>query len=173
MLGTGPSTWKNLCTVVREILVRPWPVRSANAVLLSPAATRALSTRRRNSSKACFGVICLSTDITRPPAVVCSVLHHIVQHRSQWTRANTDFGTVSSVGVPADQTTEEYVNSPATILLTTALTIVVAVLVAAGAAKLARMDDASYPTALTRAAVAFTATLTLAAATATVLAAYR
>ncbi|MFJ3213124.1 hypothetical protein [Streptomyces flaveolus] len=64
-------------------------------------------------------------------------------------------------------------NSLATILLTTALAIIVAVLVAAGAAKLARMDGASYPTALTRAAVAFTATLTLAAAVATVLAAYR
>lgn len=35
---------------------------------------------------------------------------------------------------------------------------------AAGAAKLARLDGASYPTTLTRAAVAFTATLTLAAA---------
>jgi hypothetical protein len=65
------------------------------------------------------------------------------------------------------------VNSLATILLTTALAIIVAVLVAAGAAKLARMDGASYPTALTRAAVAFTATLTLVAAVATVLAAYR
>ncbi|MFE2337292.1 hypothetical protein [Streptomyces coelicoflavus] len=64
-------------------------------------------------------------------------------------------------------------NSLATVLLTTALAIVVAVLVAAGAAKLARMDGASYPTALTRAAVAFTATLTLAAAFATVLAVYR
>lgn len=64
-------------------------------------------------------------------------------------------------------------NILATILLTTALVIVVAVLTAAGAAKLARLDGASYPAALTRAAVAFTATLTLAAACATVLAAYR
>jgi hypothetical protein len=40
---------------------------------------------------------------------------------------------------------------------------VVALLAAVGAGKLARMEGATYPTALTRAAVAFTAVLTLAA----------
>ncbi|MFF4787820.1 hypothetical protein ACFY3E_41710 [Streptomyces griseorubiginosus] len=61
----------------------------------------------------------------------------------------------------------------ATILLTIALILVIALLVAAGAAKLARLDGASYPSALTRAAIAFTATLTLAAALATALTALR
>ncbi|WP_328457718.1 hypothetical protein OG780_43130 [Streptomyces sp. NBC_00386] len=49
-------------------------------------------------------------------------------------------------------------------LLTTALVLVVAVLTAASAGKLARLDGATYPTALTRAATAFTAVLTLATA---------
>ncbi|MFH8698955.1 hypothetical protein [Streptomyces chartreusis] len=49
-------------------------------------------------------------------------------------------------------------------LLTVALVIVIAVLAAAGTAKLARMDGASYPTALTRAATAFAAVITLASA---------
>ncbi|MFF7095757.1 hypothetical protein ACFY9A_25665 [Streptomyces rubradiris] len=47
-------------------------------------------------------------------------------------------------------------------LLTTALVIVVGLLAAAGAGKLARMDGATYPAALTRAAVTFAAVLTLA-----------
>ncbi|MEV7388609.1 hypothetical protein [Streptomyces sp. NPDC091215] len=57
------------------------------------------------------------------------------------------------------------------VLLTTALVIVVALLGAAGAGKLARMDGATYPTALTRAATAFAAVITLAAAVTAALAA--
>ncbi|WP_218780776.1 hypothetical protein [Streptomyces caniscabiei] len=56
-------------------------------------------------------------------------------------------------------------------LLTTALVIVIALLAAAGAGKLARMDGATYPTALTRAATAFATVITLAAAVAGALAA--
>lgn len=56
-------------------------------------------------------------------------------------------------------------------LLTTALVIVIALLAAVGAAKLARMDGATYPAALTRAATAFAAVITLAAAVAGALAA--
>ncbi|MHC3455926.1 hypothetical protein [Streptomyces prasinus] len=52
----------------------------------------------------------------------------------------------------------------ALILLTTALVLVIALLAAAGAGKLARLDGATYPAALTRAATAFTAVLTLATA---------
>ncbi|MFJ3867650.1 hypothetical protein [Streptomyces nigra] len=48
-------------------------------------------------------------------------------------------------------------------LLTTALTIVIALLAAAAAGKLARLDGATYPTALTRAAITFAAVLTLTA----------
>ncbi|MEU5068910.1 hypothetical protein AB0G95_33250 [Streptomyces virginiae] len=48
------------------------------------------------------------------------------------------------------------------VLLTIASVTVVALLAAAGAGKLARMDNASYPTALTRAAAAFAAVITLA-----------
>ncbi|HWU06966.1 MAG TPA: hypothetical protein VN520_11375 [Streptomyces sp.] len=59
----------------------------------------------------------------------------------------------------------------AVVLLSTALVIVVALLAAAGAGKLARMEGATYPTALTRAAVAFTAVLTLAATVTAALAA--
>jgi hypothetical protein len=59
----------------------------------------------------------------------------------------------------------------AVVLLTTALVIVVALLAAAGAGKLARMEGATYPIALTRAAAAFTAVLTLAATVTAALAA--
>lgn len=52
----------------------------------------------------------------------------------------------------------------ALILLVTALVVVVAVLAAAVAGKLARLDGATYPAALTRAGIAFAATLTLATA---------
>lgn len=52
----------------------------------------------------------------------------------------------------------------ALVLLTTAVVLVIALLAAAGAGKLARLDGATYPTALTRAALTFTAVLTLAAA---------
>ncbi|MFJ9729651.1 hypothetical protein ACIRP3_43750 [Streptomyces sp. NPDC101209] len=51
----------------------------------------------------------------------------------------------------------------AVVLLTTGFVIVVALLTAAGAGKLARMDGATYPAALTRAAITFAAVLTLAA----------
>jgi hypothetical protein len=54
---------------------------------------------------------------------------------------------------------------------TTALVVVVAVLAAAGAGKLARLDGATYSAALTRAATTFTAVLTLATAAAGALAA--
>ncbi|MGC4982604.1 hypothetical protein ACLQ18_18545 [Streptomyces sp. DT193] len=56
-------------------------------------------------------------------------------------------------------------------LLTIAFVIVIALLAAAGAGKLARMDGATYPTALTRAATAFAAVITLAAVVAGALAA--
>ncbi|KAB1140900.1 hypothetical protein F7R91_34210 [Streptomyces luteolifulvus] len=56
-------------------------------------------------------------------------------------------------------------------LLTTALVIVIALLAAAGAGKLARLDGATYPAALTRATTAFAAVITLAAAVAGALAA--
>ncbi|MFI8423772.1 hypothetical protein [Streptomyces sp. NPDC085479] len=49
------------------------------------------------------------------------------------------------------------------VLLTFAFVVVLAFLSAAGAGKLARLDGATYSTALTRAAVAFAAVLTLAA----------
>ncbi|WAZ26595.1 hypothetical protein STRCI_008189 [Streptomyces cinnabarinus] len=54
--------------------------------------------------------------------------------------------------------------SVAVVLLTVALVIVVALLAAAGTGKLARLDGATYPTALARAATAFGAVITLAAA---------
>ncbi|MFE9112232.1 hypothetical protein ACFYN9_21790 [Streptomyces collinus] len=51
----------------------------------------------------------------------------------------------------------------AVIMLACALTVLVAVLVGGAAGYLARRDHATYSTALTRAALAFAATLTLAA----------
>lgn len=51
----------------------------------------------------------------------------------------------------------------ALVLLATALVIVFALLAAAGAGTLARMDGATYPAALTRAAVTFAAVVTLTA----------
>ncbi|MFG2318957.1 hypothetical protein [Streptomyces tendae] len=50
------------------------------------------------------------------------------------------------------------------VLIATAMILILALLTAVGAGKLARLDGASYPAALTRAAVAFAGTLTLAAA---------
>ncbi|MEU6120215.1 hypothetical protein ABZ840_37445 [Streptomyces sp. NPDC047117] len=61
--------------------------------------------------------------------------------------------------------------SVAVVTLTAALITVFALLAAAGAGKLARLDGASYPAALKQAATAFTATLTLAAAITAALAA--
>ncbi|MER6205963.1 hypothetical protein [Streptomyces sp. NPDC001642] len=57
----------------------------------------------------------------------------------------------------------------AVVLLATALVLVVALLAAVGAGKLARMDGASYPAALTRAGCAFVTVITLAAAVTTAL----
>ncbi|MFE8916963.1 hypothetical protein [Streptomyces globisporus] len=56
----------------------------------------------------------------------------------------------------------------ALILLTTGLILVIALLGAAAAGKIARLDGATYPTALTRAAIAFTAVLTLTIAAASI-----
>jgi hypothetical protein len=52
----------------------------------------------------------------------------------------------------------------AILLLTTALVLLIAVLAAAGAGKLAPLDGATYSAALTRAATAFATVLTLATA---------
>ncbi|MFF4364023.1 hypothetical protein [Streptomyces sp. NPDC001604] len=49
------------------------------------------------------------------------------------------------------------------IILAYGFVVIVATLVAVGAAYLARLDSASYPAALNRAAIAFAASLTLAA----------
>ncbi|ATZ22017.1 hypothetical protein SLAV_38955 [Streptomyces lavendulae subsp. lavendulae] len=58
-----------------------------------------------------------------------------------------------------------------TLLLTICLVMVFAVIVAAAAGKLARLDGATYPAACLRAAAAFAAVLTLAAAITAALAA--
>ncbi|MFE3933315.1 hypothetical protein ACFXPJ_05805 [Streptomyces goshikiensis] len=58
-------------------------------------------------------------------------------------------------------------------LLTTGLVTVIALLAAAGAGKLARLDNANYPKALTRAAATFAAVITLAAVVASTLGALR
>ncbi|MFE7539865.1 hypothetical protein [Streptomyces platensis] len=50
------------------------------------------------------------------------------------------------------------------VLLAILLVVLIALLAAAGAGKLARLDGATYPTALLRAATTFAAVLTLAAA---------
>ncbi|MFE6052710.1 hypothetical protein ACFQ6N_18295 [Kitasatospora sp. NPDC056446] len=60
----------------------------------------------------------------------------------------------------------------AVILLTVALVLVFALLAAAAAGTLARLDGATHPAALVRAATAFAAVLTLAAAVAAALAPY-
>ncbi|MFD6912196.1 hypothetical protein ACFWB2_06790 [Streptomyces virginiae] len=57
----------------------------------------------------------------------------------------------------------------AVILLTASLIVVLAVLAAAGAGKLARLDGATYPAALQLAAITFAAVLTLAAVLTTAL----
>lgn len=58
----------------------------------------------------------------------------------------------------------------AVVLLTTAVIVVFALLAAAGAGVLARLDGATYPAALTRAAVTFAAVITLASTVASVFA---
>ncbi|MFF7982557.1 hypothetical protein ACFZDK_26090 [Streptomyces sp. NPDC007901] len=57
------------------------------------------------------------------------------------------------------------------VLLVATLVVILALLVAAGAGKLARLGGATYPAALRQAATAFAAVLTLAAAVADALAA--
>ncbi|MFF0737746.1 hypothetical protein ACFYVK_39805 [Streptomyces chartreusis] len=63
-------------------------------------------------------------------------------------------------------------SEPATVALTAALIIVIAVLAAACADTLSRLNGATYPTALIQSAAAFTAVLTLAAAVTTALTPY-
>lgn len=58
------------------------------------------------------------------------------------------------------------------VLFTAALVFLGALFAAVGAGKLARLDGASYPAALTRAAAAFAAVVTLAAAVTAALAPY-
>jgi hypothetical protein len=58
----------------------------------------------------------------------------------------------------------ELVVSSAVVLFAVVLVVLVALLVAAGTGKLARLDGATYPAALMRSAAAFAAVLTLAAA---------
>jgi hypothetical protein len=57
-------------------------------------------------------------------------------------------------------------------LFTAVLVVVIALMAAAVAGKLARLDGASYPAAMTRAATTFAAVLTLAAAITGALASY-
>ncbi|MFD9522509.1 hypothetical protein [Streptomyces sp. NPDC059979] len=61
-------------------------------------------------------------------------------------------------------------NRLALVLFAAALVVMFALLAAAAAGTLARLDGATYPTALMRAATTFAAVLTLAGAIATVLA---
>ncbi|MFF9156817.1 hypothetical protein ACF1AB_31840 [Streptomyces sp. NPDC014846] len=61
-------------------------------------------------------------------------------------------------------------SSVTTVLLTTALVLIAAFLAAAVAGKIARLDGATYPAALLRAATAFATVLTLAGAVTTALA---
>ncbi|KUN75414.1 hypothetical protein [Streptomyces griseoruber] len=61
----------------------------------------------------------------------------------------------------------------AIVLLAVAVVLIVALLAAVGAGMLARIDGATWPTALTRAAGAFTAVLALAAAVTTALSPFR
>ncbi|URM98407.1 hypothetical protein LUW76_30935 [Actinomadura madurae] len=67
---------------------------------------------------------------------------------------------------------EIIVTRVAIVLLTTAVVIVFALMAAAAAGTLARLDGASYPTALMRAAATFAAVITLAGAAAGVLTEY-
>ncbi|MFI6804289.1 hypothetical protein ACIBO6_04615 [Streptomyces luteogriseus] len=62
--------------------------------------------------------------------------------------------------------------SVAVALLTAAVVIVFALMIAVGAGTLARLDGATYPAALMRAAAAFAASITLATAVAGVLSQY-
>ncbi|MBT1095086.1 hypothetical protein [Streptomyces sp. Tu102] len=52
----------------------------------------------------------------------------------------------------------------AVVVFASVLVVILALLTAAGAGKLARLDGATYPAAITRAAAAFAAVLTVAAA---------
>ncbi|CAL9335127.1 hypothetical protein SUDANB176_00149 [Streptomyces sp. enrichment culture] len=76
---------------------------------------------------------------------------------------NTVSATFGHVNIPASYE-ETAVNRIATVLLAAALVVVFALLAAAAAGTLARLDGATYPAALMRAATTFAAVLTLAAA---------
>ncbi|MFD8079164.1 hypothetical protein ACFV3E_41800 [Streptomyces sp. NPDC059718] len=76
---------------------------------------------------------------------------------------HTESATFDHVNVPFIAHREPAV-SVAVVLLTIAFVLVVAALAAGAAGKLARLDGATYPTALKHAAITFTAVLTLAAA---------
>jgi hypothetical protein len=73
-------------------------------------------------------------------------------------------------GVPFRRSWEPEVSDLAVVLFTIAIVLIAAFLAAAVAGKVARLDGATYPAALLRAATAFATVLTLAAAVTTALA---
>ena len=79
------------------------------------------------------------------------------------TTLNTAFAKVGQANVPLCKGGP--VTRFALVLLATAVVTVFALLVAAAAGTLARFEGAAYPAVLKRAAIAFAAVLTLAAAT--------
>ncbi|MEU1044147.1 hypothetical protein ABZ400_03210 [Streptomyces sp. NPDC005897] len=92
----------------------------------------------------------------------------IFAHR---TMTNTVFRKVTATTalVPTRREGQNMSNHASVIVLTCLVALLTGTLVAAAAGYLARRDNASYPAAITRAAVAFAATLTLATALATAL----
>jgi hypothetical protein len=76
--------------------------------------------------------------------------------------ANTLSGTFGHVN--AIRLLEIDMPELALVVLVSVLVVIVALLTAAGAGKLARLDGATYPAAITRAAAAFGVVLTVAAA---------
>ncbi|WP_245235221.1 hypothetical protein [Streptomyces violaceorubidus] len=92
----------------------------------------------------------------------------IFAHR---TMANTVFRKVTATTtlVPKHGEGQHMSSHGSVIVLTCLVALLTGTLVAAAAGYLARRDHASYPAAITRAAVAFAATLTFATALATAL----
>jgi hypothetical protein len=145
-------------------VVRDNPVRAASCVWFSRACTRPSASLLRSSMSAGLWPFCSSCTCS-PPQLMCSPL-------SIFVRANHGAHRFRDLRPRQHLTVyREPVVAIAVVLLTIALVIVVGLLAAAGAGKLARMDGATYPAAFTRAAITFAAVITLAASVTAALAA--
>lgn len=159
--GTGAEVLKAWLTTVR-----PSPALRANWVLLRPRSANAALNWARNSASADPGLCASTLSIACQPPCLSLVVRRCSSSFTR-TTANTDPGSVGlhdSFSIGRNNTVSLHTTVA---LLVCTVIVIIGVLTGAAAGFLARLDGASYPTVITRAIAAFTATLTLAIIAAT------